>query len=166
MRISPLVRFVLACSLFAGWIGWLIWMVATTRHQVVLSRPQLLVSEIDVVAKVSALDEPVIIEEVLHSSIKDSAVVPGASLPVINLAVCKRLPHEGEDPRTVPLDWTGPGTYLLPLRTTNNAQSYAVAETPASPGYPPPRVSLVGSPRIYPVNDEVREQYREIRGSH
>src|SRR5207249_4785636 len=110
-------------------------------------------------------DKPVIIEQVLHSSIKDSAVAPGASIRVDNLAECKRLPREGEDPKEMPLDWTGPGKYLLPLRTSG-AESYQVVVIPPSPGYPPRDsrgVPRSATPRIYPVNDELLEQYRDIR---
>src|SRR5439155_18644972 len=102
MRISPLARFVLAGCLFAGWIGWLSWMAANKSKQTVLSRPQLLISEIDVVAEVPAPDQPIVIEKVLHSNIKDEAIVPGATLRVDNLADCKRLPFKDEKPGAVP----------------------------------------------------------------
>src|SRR5436853_3852156 len=105
MRISPVARFVLASCLFAVWIGWLSWMAANKSKQTVLSRPQLLISEIDVLAEVEALDKPVVIEKVLHSTIKDAAVAPGASIKVDNLADCKRLVREGEEATDVPLDW-------------------------------------------------------------
>jgi hypothetical protein len=158
MRVSPVARFVVACCLFAGWIGWLSWMAAMPK-QTTLSRPQLLVSEIDVVAEVPALDQPIVVEKVLHGDIK-----PGATLRVDNLADCKRLRRKDEKPGDVPLDWTGPGRYLLPLRTSG--KSYLVVVTPPSPGYPPgdPETTR-GSPRIYHADDEVLEQYREIRGS-
>src|SRR5437762_3330320 len=109
MRISPLARFVLAGCLFAAWIGWLSWMASKKNEQTVLSRPQLLISEMDVVAEVPALDQPVVIETVLRNTIKDSAVKPGDSIKVDNLADCKRLMREGEEARDVPLDWTGSG---------------------------------------------------------
>ncbi len=164
MRIPPVVRFVLPCCLFAGWIGWLGWMAATTK-QTVLSRPQLLVSEMDVVAEVAALDQPIVVKEVLAGAARDAAVVSGASLRVGNLAECKRLPREGEDADDVPLDWTGPGLYLLPLRATTNGQTYLVAETPPSPGYPPRGSGSKGSPRIYHATSDVLRQYAEIHGT-
>ncbi len=164
MRVPPVVRFVLACCLFAAWIGWLTWQAAHSKR-VVLSHPQLLVSEIDVLAEVPALDKPVVVKEVLFANIKDSAIVPGATIRVENLAECKRLRREDEKAEDVSLDWKESGLYLLPLRTTANGQSYAVVETPSSPGYPPPRTALKGSPRLYPASDDVLRQYRDFRSA-
>jgi hypothetical protein len=162
MRISPVVRFLLACSLFAGWMGYLIFLAATSSKPIVLSRPQLLVSEVDVLAEVEAVDKPVVIKEILLAQVNDAALKPGKELRIANLGECKRLPHPGEVPEEVPLDWKGPGLYLLPLRATPDARGYVVVEVPASPGYPP-REFARGTPRIYRATDEVMEEYRKFR---
>ena len=44
------VRLAVAAVLFVGWIGYLGFLVRTTRHPIVLSRPQFLVSQKDVIA--------------------------------------------------------------------------------------------------------------------
>src|SRR5262245_40293137 len=41
-----------AAALFLLWIGWLVYLAATTTHPIVLSRPQLLVAELVVIADV------------------------------------------------------------------------------------------------------------------
>ena len=173
MRFPPVARFIAASLLFAGWIGWLIFLAVTSRKPVVLSRPQLLVSEIDVLAEVDALDKPVNIKEVLFARIKDEDVKPGATLTIANLRDCKRLPRGQERWDAVPLDWTGPGVYLLPLQTTDG-HTYGVTTTPSSPGYPPRDLDETGrpdadrgkgTPRIYPLNEELLRQYREFRGT-
>ena len=45
MRKSGL-RLALAALLFAGWIGYLAWLAATSTHPIVLARPQFLVADI------------------------------------------------------------------------------------------------------------------------
>jgi len=38
--------------LFLAWISWLAYLAATTTHPLVLSRPQFLVTDLDVIAEV------------------------------------------------------------------------------------------------------------------
>jgi hypothetical protein len=163
MRFSPVARFVLALGLFAGWVGWLGYLAATKARPVVLSRPQLMVSDADVLAEVSALDVPVVVKEVLHS--KGVGLAVGDSLDVPNLKACRRLPRGNEKVEDVPLDWTGPGTYLLPLKKTDDG--FAVVDVPPSPGYPPEGARekgfVRGFPRIYRVDDDLLARYREFR---
>lgn len=166
MRISPVVRFVLACCLFVSWMGYLIFLAATTSKPIVLSRPQLLVSEVDVLAEVEAIDKPVVIKKVLIARDKDANLLPGKELRIANLGDCRRLPFKGEKLEQVPLDWQGPGTYLLPLRKSNGG--YVVVVVPASAGYPPrkndnPNEYETPTPRIYRATDKVIKEYEKLR---
>ena len=52
MKVSR-VRLTLAAILFAGWIGWLAYLVFQSRNPVILSRPQFLVADLWVIAEVS-----------------------------------------------------------------------------------------------------------------
>src|SRR3954469_12128903 len=149
-------RLVVAALLFVGWVGYLAYLVATRptladggspgalghftpRRPLVLSRSQLLVSDLDVVARVEDPRQPVRVEEVLYPPGAE-VVHAGESLRVSNLGECRPLPlpRRPEDPPPPP-DWAGPGSYLLPLRRSPDAEgSYQVTPTPATVGYPPP----------------------------
>jgi hypothetical protein len=161
-------RLVLMTALFAGWLGYLGYLVATRAHHdgrpLVLSRPQLLVSEVDVLAQVDADDptKPAKIQEILYQAGKPFLRV-GDEIFVDNLSDCHPPPREGED-RTPRRDWTGPGAYLLPLNHSED-KHFRVTPTPASPGFPAPRELApggVGPPRIYPVTAAALAQYRQI----
>jgi hypothetical protein len=134
-----------AVVLFAGWVGYLGYLAATTRNPVVVSRPQLLVSNLDVVAHVESVDgEPkVAIEEVLWPRDADSQKLVGASLDIVNLA-----DSEG---------WKGAGSYILPL-TRGPKDTYRITAIPRSPGYE--RQGFVT--RIYPATPATRAQLNEI----
>ncbi len=158
MRFPPVARFMAACGLFAGWMGYLAFLAATSSKPVILLRPQLLISEVDVIADVNDLDGPVTVREILHAGVKDASLVEGAELPVENLRQCQRQGKAGEAP-----DEITRGRYLLPLRTTPNGRAYVVAEVPPLPGSPPgSREPLKRI--IYPATDEVLYQYRVFRG--
>jgi hypothetical protein len=162
----PAVRFALACLLFAGWLGYLIFLAFTSTRPVVLSRPQMLVSQLDVVAKIDNLDQPVVeVEQVLSVARGVKAPAKGQSITVNNLKDCKRVAREDEDANDVPLDWTGPGLYLLPL-DPDKGDSYKVVVVPSSPGFPvshrkvtPPKPT----PRLYPATEDALRQYRQIK---
>ena len=51
---TPKVRLILAGSLFLAWIGYLGYLVAITRNPVILSRPQFLVADAYVLAKLES----------------------------------------------------------------------------------------------------------------
>lgn len=154
------LRFVLACLLFAGWIGWLGFLAATRRNPVVLSRPQLLVSDVDVVAEVDDPDRPVVVHKVLVSR-AGLAFAAGDTLTVTNLKDCRRQRRSREEQAAdVPKDWTGPGLYLLPLRARKNApDTFEVVVVPPSPGYPREDIP---TPRIYPATPEVLAEYEQV----
>jgi hypothetical protein len=162
-----LLRLVVTALLFAGWIGYLSYLVLAQRPEgsVILSRPQLLVSDLDVVATVPDLTGRVQVAQVLYPATEDGrAVQPGQTLTVTNLQQCRRLPRDQEQEGDVPPDWQGPGPYLLPLRRTTDGKDYEVVPTPSSPGYPPGN-RRVGPPRIYPATPPVLAQYHQLRGA-
>ena len=90
--------------LFFGWLGYLIFLVVTLPQApgggpVVLSRPQFLVSDLDVSANITDLRGPVVIEEVFYP--REGGPSPGQKIVVSNLAKCDK-------------DWRGPGRTFSP----------------------------------------------------
>jgi hypothetical protein len=156
-------RLALAALLFVCWIGYLAYQVVTlprtpTGQPLVLSRPQLLVSDLDVLAPVDSLnDEESLVEQVLYTDRKEYQGLTGKKFRITNLAECRGL------------YWTGPGRYLLPLRPISDGKDnkegkewvFEVVPTPPSPGYPP-LSGKAGPPRIYPATDQVLAQYHRI----
>jgi hypothetical protein len=145
------MRLGLAAVLFAAWMGWLAYLVLTTErsHPVILSRPQFLVSSLDVIARVDGIedgDRKVTIREVLWPQQQIARHKIGEELKVTNLAECRT-------------DWIGPGEYILPL-VQSAGKEFEVAAIPRSPGY-----VQVARSRIYPATDQTREQYKAIRNA-
>src|SRR5262245_2068482 len=137
--------------LFAAWIGYLAHLAATTTRPIVLSRPQFLVAQLDVVADIKANDdggpEPrVVVRSVLYPVDGPAPVPPGVQFDVTNLAHLSH--HEG---------WQGPGEYILPL-VKDAEGKYRLAPIPRSPGFPG------DAPRIYRITPETLAQHRQIRG--
>ena len=54
---SARVRLALAAFLFVAWVGWLANLALTTARPVILSRPQLAASTLDVIARVEVDDD-------------------------------------------------------------------------------------------------------------
>jgi hypothetical protein len=172
-RLTPAVlRLVVTALLFLGWIGYLGYLVLTLptgphKEPLLLSRPQFLLSELDVVARVDSLTGPVVVEQVVYPAGGPAQSLVGATIVVTNLRECRPLPLHFEEQR-MPDDFTGPGRYILALRPTavmpaartfgllaspqpnsllavagtpwpelEQAGVYEVVPTPASPGFPP-----------------------------
>jgi hypothetical protein len=153
------MRLLIAALLFFGWLGWLAYLAvsAAMTPRIVLSRPQFLVSNFDVIAQVNELPAdknkaaPVKVVEVYWPPEQKKAL-EGKTIDVKGLAECRR-------------DWIGPGKYILPL-VHSEKEGYMIAAVPHSPGFPPP-----GNPddadgpriyRIYPVTPETLEQLTHI----
>jgi hypothetical protein len=156
---APVVRLALTAGLFVGWIGYLAYQVATRPQMpdgrpLVVSRPQVLSSDLDVVADVPSAEGTVTltVHEVLYQ--KGSAVKEGDEIKVHDIDRCKARQRRGEPEAPGP-DWTGPGPYLLPLLRQGNGE-YKVAPVPESPGY------SLGPPRLYPATPATRAQYQQI----
>ena len=169
-------RLVVTVLLFAGWLGYLGYLVVCRPHTpgdlvgafdgqpLTLSRPQFLVSMLHVVARVEDdKGENVVVEEVLYPK-EHAPVKAGDRIRVVNLDKCRPLPDPMEKGREPPPDFTGPGRYLLPLQSTakDNDAPFEVTSTPPSPGYPPQRAGSVGPPRLYPATPEMLAEYAEI----
>src|SRR5438270_12803057 len=104
---SARMRLGLAATTFVAWIGWLAFLAFTTTQPVILYRPQVLVSRLDVIAEVTAKGEhpakEVTVREV-HWPPEEREHLTGHKITVTNLA---GLGHEE--------GWRGPGSYILPL---------------------------------------------------
>jgi hypothetical protein len=136
-----------AAAGFLVWIGYLGFLVLTVRHPVVLSRPQLLNADLDVVARVDSPHGSVTVVDVPWARPGPQPPAKGDEIRVTNLERC----HPG---------WTGPGEYLLPLKRAGD--DFEVAATAPSPGYPPVPELKEGPPRIYRTTPAVLEQLRQL----
>jgi hypothetical protein len=140
------VRLLGAAGLFVAWLGWLTVLAVTTSRPIVLSRPQLLVSSLDVIAQVDrGPDRPatVTVLEVVWPP-----AGPGQQLVDTPISVTNLADSQG---------WVGPDRYILPL-IPGEGQTYKVAPLPRSPG-------IEGSaltPRVYPLTPETRRQLETI----
>ena len=169
-------RLILTVMFFLGWLGYLGYLVVCRPHApgglrgafegrpLTLSRPQLLVSTLVVVAEVSGdKGENVLVKEVLFPK-TDSPVKPGETIHVGDIEKCHPLPDPlAKDANPSP-DYTGLGDYILPLQAIGNNEDrrFQIVPTPPSPGFfSAPNVG-VGPPRIYPATPEMRAEYREI----
>ena len=130
--------------LFVGWIGWLAYLAFTTTKPIVLSRPQFLVSDLDVIAEVDGLDQPVTVKEISWPETDAAKQLIDTQIKVENLRDCQ---DHG---------WNGPGLYILPLVT--EGMTYRIAAIPPSPGLP-----RGDKPRIYRATAETRGQLQQIR---
>jgi hypothetical protein len=169
-------RLLVTIALFAGWLGYLGYLVLCRPHTpggvvgafdgrpLTLSRPQFLVSTVDVVARVDDKDgENVTVEEVLSPKEK-APVKVGDKIKVTNIGRCRPLRDPMMKEQETPDDWTGPGEYILPLQSDprKNKDTFEVVPTPPSPGYPPGHGGAAGPPRIYPATPEMRAEYKQI----
>lgn len=154
------LRLVLVAALFLGWLGYLAYLVWTLppggsdHRPPLLSRPQLLISPLDVIGVVEGLERPVLVEEVLYPTSADAPRLAGTKVVVTNLDDCRQAVL-GPDGRPQP-DYTGPGRYLLPLRPLPDG-GYEVVRIPPSPGYP-----FNGPPRIYPATPDILSQHKQV----
>jgi hypothetical protein len=135
----------LAAALFTGWMIYLLQLGLQHQDSIVVSRPQIQVAEIIVVARVEDPDNPVVeVEEVLDKAYgyKGPAIERGTSIKVRNLAECKGFQPTSQ-------------TYILPLKTDGD-DGFRVVAIPRSPGYG-------GGPlRVYVDGAETRHQVKPI----
>jgi hypothetical protein len=148
------IRLYLTAGLFLGWLGWLAYLAITAgtlpvsrKPPVILSRPQLLVSKLDVIADVKAADGR-----------PDRTV----TIVAVQWPLDERDKRQGEQITVTNLDrctgWDGPGEYILPLEPSG--KEYEVAPVPPSPGYPGARSP--GPLRIYRRTPETLRQLETI----
>jgi hypothetical protein len=166
-RLHPAVwRLILMAVLFVGWMGYLFYLVrarslTSAGTPLVVSRAQVLVSDVDVIAHIDNLDPntAVTVKQVLWPT-TNAPVHDGDPLLVTNLKDSRPFAAQSEEGG--PLDFTGPGDYLLLLHRIPDSSTYQVVPIPPSPGYPPavnPH-KQGGRPRIYPATPDVLAQYR------
>ena len=162
MNHKPL-RLALAATLFAAWMGYLGYLVyalpaptssptvdslrpAPTRLTPVLSRPQFLVSNLDVVGTVDVAAGTVTVEEVLYPTDGDRPK-KGDEIKVTNLKHAEpALPEQG-----------AVGPCLLLLQETNDGSAYRIAPVPSSPGY------SRGQLLIYSADSERLAEYHSLK---
>jgi len=148
-------RLLVAGLLFFGWIGWLVYLTTTLQHAVVLSRPQLLAADLDVIAWID--EDPqehgpsgmVKVKAVFWAREESDRDIETKTIAVDN------LPEISKDD-----GWEGPKEYILPLQRAGGKEKavYRVAPIPRSPGY-----GREGPPRIYPATADARRQLQKIR---
>jgi len=152
--VFPKARLAVSAGLFLAWIGFLAYLVAHTRDPVILSRPQVVVSSVIVVAEVkeeaSRPTPTVTVKKVVRQLPGQDANWVGAPLLVEGLA------HIGSRQ-----GWRGPGAYIIPL--TKRGAAYEVTPLPLSPGYFPEFVT-VELARIGPDKDKVAELASKLIG--
>ena len=129
--VFPKARLLVSAALFVGWIGFLAYLVAITRDPVILSRPQILVSNVCVLADIEELDgrpkSEVTVTEVLWADDGDKSLEK-QKLVLPDLAELDR-----------PQGWAGNGSYLLPLirREFEKRSTFELAPIPPMPGFHP-----------------------------
>ncbi|MGL4554760.1 MAG: hypothetical protein ACRC33_26640 [Gemmataceae bacterium] len=150
-------------GLYLGWLAYLGWMVQgrpiqAPGYALVLSRPQILASPLDVIAELPGKDGKAKVVEVLYPA-EGAAVKPGDEIDVLSIDECRPVSFGRGTPP--PDDWAGPGRYLVPLRPAAGMKGkYEVSPIPPSPGF---GVRVFGQPvRIYRDSAEVRAQYGRI----
>jgi hypothetical protein len=137
-------RLALAVVLFVSWVGYLGYLAWATSHPIVLSRPQFLVSNLDVIAHVepSEAGVKVTVDKVHWPRTEEAKKLEGSQIEVAEL--------------TDAAGWNEPGTYILPL-TRDTKGTYRVAPIPPSPGY------NRAVPKIYVANPQTLYQLETIR---
>src|SRR5437899_5806627 len=103
------LRLAVAAVLFLGWIGYLAYLVAVSRHPVILSRPPFLVSNLYVVAKLTGdadkhPDKTIRIQEIIWAADEKDEPAKDADITVKLL-----------DQVDAKQGWEGPDSYILPL---------------------------------------------------
>jgi hypothetical protein len=159
----PWLLFLTPLVLYGCWLGYLSWMVAKRPIQapgyaLVLSRPQLLASPIDIIASIPDRNGKAKVVEVLYPT-ENAPVKPGDEITLRFVDECRPLAVTRN--ATPPDDWEGAGNYLVPMRASPGVQGeYEVMAIPTSPGF---RAPMLNPPvRIYRDSPETRAQYARI----
>ncbi len=138
--------------LFVIWLGYLFYLKQMGKP-IVLSRPQFLVSQYDVIATIVDTDK-VKIDEVLFPKDREAVKLEAnGAIKVVNLESCKSAAPESKKDMDFTAESKG-NTFLLALRKVGD-DTYEVAPTS--------NLSRFGPPRIYPATEQVRADYKQIR---
>ena len=152
-------RLVVTAVLFLGWIGYLAYLALMTRNSIVLSRPQFLASELDVIATRQD-DDTFLIQEVLWPTQRKEEW-DGKTVVVENLGQCQTFSKGGWQTMPPPAGQR----LIMPLQTaatTEPKPKVDVVPIPPSPGFPQADPRHAGPPRIYPADAAVLSQYHSI----
>jgi hypothetical protein len=145
-------RLVLFAVLFVIWLGYLFYLVQLGKP-IVLSRPQFLVSQFDVIATAEGADRVKVTEVLSPQGDEADKLLARGELKVVNLDACKVAAPEGEKEAAFPEGQQG-ASYLLPLRQTSDG-NYEVVRVETG--------ARANPPRIYPDTKQVRAEYKRIR---
>lgn len=148
--LSPRGRLVLFSLLFLAWIGWLGYLVSKTRDPIVLSRPQILVSNYVAVLRIGDKDGKPSSETVVVETLKQPTAGP---------ALAKSLTVRDLPNIDATHGWRGAGDYLVPLSVMNEQKNILLTPVPMSPGFLPRNEPDV---RIYPATPEVIRQFKSL----
>jgi hypothetical protein len=138
------VLLVLASLAFGAWITYLIVLAIISRRPVVLSRPQLLVADVVVIARV-----------------EDREAGKGKVVRIVwakektNLTADQEIAVANLSSST---GWTTAEEYILPL--TVEGGIYMVTRLPRTPGY---ARSPTDAARIYPLTPQTERQLEELK---
>lgn len=154
------LSFVIPLALYAGWLAYMGWMVQgrplqAPGYALVLSRPQIQASVLDVIVDLPDKVGKATVAEVLYPT-QDAPLKPGDRIDLLGVEECRPITFaRGAVP---PDDWSGPGKYLVPMRPVAGMKDrYEVVPVPISPGF---AVRVFNQPvRIYRDSAEVRAQY-------
>jgi hypothetical protein len=148
-------RFALVLAAFLGWLGYLGYLVADRPKPdaVILSRPQIFVSDLDVMAEIHQGSDVAHIVRVLYASDEADQNLAGKDIHLENLEDCRILYEISNKEEK----WSD-GEYLLPLQNVDSAgKERRVVIPPPSPGF------ATRTPRVYPATKDVLAQYGQIR---
>lgn len=153
--------FLVPLALFAGWLVYLAFVVGgrpllAPGFPLVVSRPQVLESPLDVVVELEGKEGKAKVVEVLYRA-EGATLEAGDVIEIARIDECHPFSFSGKV--VPPDDFDGPGRYLVPLRPVEGAK-YEVSPVPRSPGFRGDPLSPVV--RIYRDSPEVRAQYRKI----
>jgi hypothetical protein len=145
----------LAIVLFVGWLAYLIHLGLShhppwaQEHPTVISRPQILVSQLIVVAHLDGEESPnevLKVTQVLFPSVEKAGIKEGEKIRVLNMPSCTK-------------NWSGAGDYLVPLDKGNDT-GFVVTSIPRSPGF-----NVLGAhaqPLIYRWTQEIEAQFQQV----
>jgi hypothetical protein len=181
----PIVlRFVAMAALFAVWIAYLGYLVAFRPQSpnglpIILSRPQFLVSTLDVVGVIDDDDRTLTAFELLKGDANGgeaAGLAVGPALQTthtVRVVTLKDVLHAPNDrykpgqvigvhiPANPPAPWPEKlstlGECLLPLRSLDGGLTWQVVPLPPSPGF-----NASSDYRIYPADAETLAQYKQI----
>jgi hypothetical protein len=143
------IRLLVAFIVFAAWVGWLGFQSLSEVKDPVISRAQLLVSTIDIVANVQAESDgrpsKTATVEKVHWPNDGGGLKLGAPIQVTNLPESTGFGQ--------------PGAYILPLVVGDKPGEYRIAGLPPSPGFDTFGQTLLF---IYPLTAATQKQVDAI----